>query len=294
MRRYRFLLLVVLLGVVPITALVVGVWIYLGEEEAAPELVVEEAPPPEPVVRPLVEVLAAARDLPVGTLLTAMDVTYVPLEEEAVFSSHMRRDAANSSTVLGSVVRTELLAGMPLTLAALVRPGQDGFLAAALRPNHRAVTIEVDQATSHAGLIAPGDRVDVIFTMQVSSDDSSQLEPFSRTVLEDIRVVAVNRRVEIVAGDTEPEQSEAGRSGSGNTVTLEVQPPEADRLVLATTRGSISLALRPLGQAGKVGWRPATGLGNLLPPPATKTPAPKQVRVQVFRGNSHEEVLLAK
>ena len=295
MRRYRFLLLVVLLGVVPITALVVGVWIYLGEEEvAAPELTVEEAPPPEPVVRPLVEVLAAARVLPVGTLLTATDITYVPLEEEAVFSSHMRRDTADASTVLGSVVRTELLAGVPLTLAALVRPGQDGFLAAALRPNHRAVTIVVDQTTSHAGLIAPGDRVDVIFTMQVASDDSSQLKPFSRTVLEDIRVVAVNRRVESAAGETESEQSEAVRSGSGNTVTLEVRPPEADRLVLATTRGSISLALRPLSQAGRVGWRPATGLDKLLPPPATKTPDPKQVRVQVFRGDRHEEVLLAK
>ena len=89
--------------------------------------------------------------------------------------------------MLGSVARTALLAGMPLTWAALVRPGQEGFLAAALLPDHRAVTIVVNQATSHAGLIAPGDRVDVIFTMQVSSDGLSQLNSFSRTVLENIR-----------------------------------------------------------------------------------------------------------
>jgi pilus assembly protein CpaB len=296
MRRYRTLLLILLVVIVPATVLLVSVWLYLGQEAPPPppESVEAPLPPPEPLSPPPVEVVAAARDLLVGTLLTANDITYVPLEAAAVFSSHMRRDQTEPSAVIGAVVRTALLAGMPLTSAALIRPGQEGFLAGALMPDHRAVTIVVNQETSHAGLIAPGDRVDVIFTMQVPSDDSSQLEPFSRTVLEDIRVVAVNRRVESVAGGTEPEQSEAGRSGSGNTVTLEVQPPEADRLVLATTRGSISLALRPLGQAGKVGWRPATGLGKLLPPPATKTPDPKQVRIQVFRGNNHEEVLLAK
>ena len=293
MRRYRSLLLIVLLGVVPVTALIAGVWIYLAED-APPALapVVVEAPP-APVVPP-VEVLAASRDLLVGTLLTANDVTYVPLEPTAVSSSHLRREAAEPSTVMGSVARTALLAGMPLTWAALVRPGQEGFLAAALLPDHRAVTIVVNQATSHAGLIAPGDRVDVIFTMQVSSDGSSQLNSFSRTVLENIRVVAVNRRVENVAPEAEPVESENGQRGTGNTVTLEVLPSEADQLVLATTRGSVSLALRPLSQAGQARWRPPAGLRTLLPPPATKPPEPEPVRVQVFRGDSREEVLLAK
>ena len=292
MRRYRSLLLIVLLGVVPVTALIAGVWIYLGEDAPpSPAPVVVEAPLP---VAPPVEVLAASRDLLVGTLLTANDVTYVPLEPTAVSSSHLRREAAEPSTVMGSVARTALLAGMPLTWAALVRPGQEGFLAAALLPDHRAVTIVVNQATSHAGLIAPGDRVDVIFTMQVSSDGSSQLNSFSRTVLENIRVVAVNRRVENVAPEAEPVESENGQGGSGNTVTLEVLPSEADQLVLATTRGSVSLALRPLSQAGQARWRPPAGLRTLLPPPATKPPEPEPVRVQVFRGDSREEVLLAK
>ena len=293
MRRYRFLLLIVLLGVVPITALIAGVWIYLSEDVPPPSApVVVEAPPP-PVVQS-VEVFAASRDLLVGTLLTASDVTYVPLEPTAVSSSHLRRDVAEPSTVLGSVARTALLAGMPLTSAGLVRPGQQGFLAAALLPNHRAVTIVVNQATSHAGLIAPGDRVDVIFTMQVASDGSSQLTSFSRTVLENIRVVAVDRRVENVAPEAEPVESENGQQESGNTVTLEVLPPEADRLVLATTRGSVSLALRPLSQTGRTRWRPPIGLSTLLPPPATGPPRPELVRVQIFRGDSREEVLLAR
>ena len=293
MRRYRTLLLVLLVVIVPATILLVGVWLYLGQEAPPPPGSVEAPlPPPEPVGPPPVEVIAAARDLLVGTLLTANDITYVPLEADTVFSSHMRRDQTEPSAVIGAVVRTALLAGMPLTSAALIRPGQEGFLAAALMPDHRAVTIVVNQETSHAGLIAPGDRVDVIFTMQVPSDGASQLNSFSRTILQNIRVVAVGRRVESAV--SEPESEENGGRNGGDTITLEVRPSEADRLVLATTRGSISLALRPLGQTGRPDYRPPTGLRTLLPPPATAKPDPDPVRVQIFRGESREEVLLAK
>ncbi len=190
-------------------------------------------------------------------------------------------------SVIGAVTRVPFLAGMPLTDAGLIRPGEDGFLAAVLLPDRRAITITVNQETSHAGMIAPGDRVDVIFTMQVAPADPSQLNSFSRTVLEDIRVVAVGRRIESVNyADQEPQD--------GNTVTLEVRPPEADQLVLASTRGSLALALRPLGQAGDTGWRTPVGLNRLLPPPATEPPTPDPVRVQVFRGTNREEVLLDK
>ena len=301
MRRYRTLLLVVLLGIIPAAiALSVSMWLYFGQDEAEPPAVVqpEPTPPPAPVVPPSVEVLAADRDLLAGTLLTANDLTYVPLEARNVLSSHIRKEPADTGqeqeppSVIGAVTRVALLAGMPLTDAGLIRPGQDGFLAAVLLPDRRALTITVNQETSHAGMIAPGDRVDVIFTMQVSSDDPSQLNSFSRTVLEDIRVVAVGQRIESV-NYAEQEDSLTPQI-DGNTVTLEVRPPDADKLVLATTRGSLALALRPLGQTEPVGWRTPVGLNRLLPPPATEPPAPDPVRIQVFRGTSREEVLLDK
>ncbi len=302
MRRYRTLLLVVLLGIIPAAiALSVSMWLYFGpDEEVAvslePEPVV--APSPEPVVPP-VEVLAAARNMPAGTLLTANDLTYVPLEARNVLSSHIRREPANAGqeqeppSVIGAVTRIPFLAGMPLTDAGLIQPGEDGFLAAVLLPDRRAITITVNQETSHAGMIAPGDRVDVIFTMQVSSDSPSQLNSFSRTVLEDIRVVAVGRRIESVSY-TEQEDILTAPQVGGNTVTLEVRPPEADQLVLASTRGSLALALRPLGQVDDTGWRTPVGLNRLLPPPATEPPTPDPVRIQVFRGTEREEVLLDK
>ena len=299
MRRYRTLLLVVLLGIIPAAlALSVSMWLYFSPDEevvAPPEPVA--APPPEPVFPP-VEVVAVARNLPAGTLIAAEDLTYVPLEAQDVRSGHIRREPTETgqeqapSFVTGAVTRVPLLAGMPLMDATIIRPGQDGFLAAVLLPDHRGITITVNQETSHAGMIAPGDRVDVIFTMQVSSDSPSRLNSFSRTVLEDVRVVAVNRRIESV--NYADQEAGQGNTQGGNTVTLEVRPADADRLVLATARGSISLALRPLGQSNVVGWRVPVGLNRLLPPPATKPPAPDPVRVQVFRGINREEVLLAK
>lgn len=159
MRRYRTLLLVVLLGIIPAAiALSVSMWLYFGPDEEVAVLLEPEpvvAPPPEPVIPP-VEVLAAARNMPAGTLLTANDLTYVPLEARNVLSSHIRKEPTDTGqeqelpSVIGAVTRIPFLAGVPLTDAGLIRPGQDGFLAAVLLPDRRAITITVNQETSHA------------------------------------------------------------------------------------------------------------------------------------------------
>ena len=62
-------------------------------------------------------------------------------------------------------------------------------------------------------------------------------------------MVAVGRRVE--SAGSEPESAEHGGEHRADTVPLEVLPSEAAQLVRATTRGSISLPLRPLCQAGR-------------------------------------------
>ena len=295
MRRYRTLFLVVLIGIIPAAlALSLSLWLYLSpeEEEGTPEQGPVVAPEPEPVIPP-VEVLAVARDLPAGTLLTADDLTYVPLEAQDVLPSHIRQEQDEASQevppVVGSAIRIPFLAGMPLTDTALIRPGSAGFLAAVLLPDHRAMTITVNQEMGHAGMMAPGDRVDVIFTMQVAADDPSQLNSFSRTILTDLRVIAIGRRTATVgdAGEEAPQDD-------GTTVTLEVRPSEAEQLALAITRGSLSVALRPLGPTNGPGRRPPASLRTLLPPPATKPPAPDPLRVQVFRGTTREEVVLPK
>ena len=105
--------------------------------------------------------------------------------------------------------------------------------------------------------IYPGDRVDVILTVKVSEGNTSKTNTFTGTILEDIRVVAVNRQVESSAGSQGQASRATSRSGAG-TVTLEVLPAEAERLVLANSRGDISLAMRSLTDGRRRGNRTPT------------------------------------
>ena len=308
MQKARLALIVFLVGVVPLTAIAGGAWLYFRPEPVAPAP--RKATPPP---KPLPVVLTAAKELRVGSLITANDIIWSPLKNGAILSAHMLRGKTKPDDVIGAVVRRAVFEGTPLTWSSIVRPGQYGFLAAALKPDHRAVTIMVNRASGQAGLIYPGDRVDVILTVKVSEGNTSKTNTFTGTILEDIRVVAVNRQVESSAGSQGQASRATSRSGAG-TVTLEVLPAEAERLVLANSRGDISLAMRSLTDGRRRGNRTPTAFENLLalpateaepkeaPPPEPATPVaappppkePTQVRVQIFRGGARQEVLLER
>ncbi len=298
----RSAVLFLLLGIVSVTATVGGAWLYLGPEPA---------PPPPPPSKPVPVILMAANDLNVGRLITASDILWSPVKNGSVLSTHMLKGKTEESQVIGSVVRRPLFKGMPLNWSVIVRPGEHGFLAAALKPDHRAVTILVDRATSEAALIYPGDHVDVILTAQVRDPSSREQNTVTATILENIRVVAVNRQVESSLGAGRNRQ--ASRNAA-STVTLELMPPEAERLVLATTKGSISLAMRSLTDIRRRENRTPTAFENLLtlqsddPEPETASapvdgpdrpaalaPAePEEITVKVFRGGKRDEVTLKK
>ncbi len=100
-----------------------------------------------------------------------------------MLSSHMRREPPETGqeqeppSAIGTVTRVPLLAGMPLTDAGLIRPGEDGFLAAVLLPDRRALTITVDQEMSHAGMIRRETGL-----MSFSPCRSHQMTPASSTL----------------------------------------------------------------------------------------------------------------
>ncbi len=307
MLKARFVLIFLFVGV-GAAAIFGGAWLYLRPEPAPPP---KRAAAPKP--KPLPVVLTASKDLKVGSLITATDIVWAPLKNGAILSAHMLKGKAKPAHVIGAVVRREVFNGTPLTWSSIVRPGQYGFLAAALRPDHRAVTIGVNRATSQAGLIYPGDRVDVILTVQVKEGQARGSNTFTATILEDIRVIAVDRQVE---GNVSSQgQLKKLSRGDSSTVTLEVLPLEAERLVLATDRGKISLAMRSLTDGQRRDNHTPTAFKDLLalpavedglenpaasqpraaaPAPAPARGDPEPVRVQIFRGSAREEVLLKR
>ena len=288
MHRYRVVIMLVLFGVIPVIAAFFVALSYLSEPEAPTrvevEPEVEQAPSPEP--QEVRRVLAAARDLPVGTLLGNQDLTEIELDPGAVDVGYVLTSGESAAPSLnGHLVREALAKGSLVTRSAVVGPQQPGFLAAVLRPDTRAVTIQVGPATSSAGLVDPGDRVDVILSagLAVGGQDRMLL---AKTIVEDVRVVAIDDRigsgVESPAGGGEAPAAE--RAGGGViTATLEVSRAQGERLVLGEEQGSLSLAVRSLATAGPASssearTRPPADLRNMLLSTAEHAASEERIR----------------
>jgi pilus assembly protein CpaB len=148
---------------------------------------------------------------------------------------------ADVNKLLGTVVRFPVTAGQPVTQGALVRPGDRGFLAAALGPGMRAVTITVSGRAAVAGFVFPGDHVDLMLTQSVAGggDGAAPLN-VAETIVRNLRVLATDQSTETKVVDGKTVVSTFG------LVTLEVNPKLAEKIAVADKLGTLSLSLRSL------------------------------------------------
>jgi pilus assembly protein CpaB len=181
------------------------------------------------------KVLVAQRALPVGTIVTQDSISFQAWPKEMVQDAYFIEGEADLAKLIGTVVRNPVTAGQPVTQGSLVSPGDRGFLAAALGPGMRAITITVSQKTGVAGFIFPGDHVDLLLTQAVQGDLKT-----TETILRNLRILATDQSTdtEIVDGKSIVRQSK--------TVTLEVTPRIAEKIQVAETIGSLSLSLRSI------------------------------------------------
>ncbi len=188
------------------------------------------------------KVLVAKRGLPIGTIITADAVSYQLWPQELVQDAYFIDGESNMEALLGTVVRHAVTAGEPVTQGSLVSPGDRGFLAAALGPGMRAVTIAVSAKTGVAGFVFPGDRIDLMLTQAITSEEQSLQT--TETILQNLRVLATDQ-------STETTTTEDGRTvvSAFRTVTLEVTPRIAEKIAVAETMGTLSLALRSIADS---------------------------------------------
>ncbi|MFN2098629.1 Flp pilus assembly protein CpaB [Altererythrobacter sp. MF3-039] len=196
------------------------------------------APAAEAAVQTGPKVLVAQRTLPTGTIITADALGFQAWPEDLVQDVYFIDGEADMTKLLGTVVRHPVTAGEPVTQGSLVSPGDRGFLAAALGPGMRAVTIPVSAKTGVAGFVFPGDRVDIVLTQSVKGE--GQALKASETILHNMRVLATDQKTEqkTVDGQTVVK--------AFRTVTLEVTPKIAEKVAVAQTIGTLSLSLRSL------------------------------------------------
>lgn len=189
------------------------------------------------------QVLVAVKALPVGTIITPDAVSFQPWPKNLIQDAYFLDGKVDKAKLIGTVVRYQVTAGQPLTQGALVAPGDRGFLAAALGAGMRAITIPVSEMTGVAGFIFPGDHVDLMLTQTVQSNGpatDSQALKATETILRNLRVLATDQTT-----DTTTDNGKTVVHRNTN-VTLEVTPRIAEKIEVAQTIGTLSLALRSL------------------------------------------------
>src|SRR3954451_7940078 len=188
------------------------------------------------------KVLVAKKAMPAGTIIDADSFTYQPWPKELMQSAYYMQGATdgNPQSLMGTVVRFPITAGQPVTRGSLVGPQDRGFLAAALGPGMRAITVPVNASTGVAGFVFPGDHVDMVLTQQVEGGGDGPSLKVSETIVRNLRVLATDQRI------TDKDKDGKIEVKTFANVTLEVTPRIAEKIAVAQSMGTLSLSLRSI------------------------------------------------
>ncbi|MGK7862853.1 Flp pilus assembly protein CpaB [Falsiroseomonas sp. E2-1-a4] len=264
----------------------------LGTQMLAPQAqapsteIAAPAPPPPPV---LARMLVAARALPAGTLLKEEDFTTREIAPELLPEGAVPPTDTAKAELRGAMLRHFMEAGAPLDRAQYLRPRDRGFLAAVLAPGKRAISVGVDVVTGAAGLIWPGDQVDLILTQELAAGDA----PLARrvvgeTLLTDVRVIAVDQQ--ITQGAT---GAEATANRIARTVTLEVTSAQAERVAVGSRLGRLALTVRAIEAELPLAIivPPGSVFGEDVSPALARAGLSQGLRMRVIQGDETQNVL---
>ena len=180
------------------------------------------------------KVLVARANLPVGTFVNEQHLRWQTWPDNNLPETYLVEGRFKQDSLYGAVVRRGFTAGQPINRSQLVKPGDRGFLAAVLQPGFRAYSINVTATTSIAGLVFPGDRIDLLLAHTLKGGGGQ----VSETVLTNLRVLAIDQTV----------NDQTTTPKVGKTVTFEVTPKQAEILAVVSGLGRLSLSLRSLAK----------------------------------------------
>jgi pilus assembly protein CpaB len=254
--------------------------------------------PEKPVELPTKKAVVAAKQMPLGTLITRDAVKLVDWPAQTPLQGGF--------STLDEVVDRGLIAGVvenePISESKLAPKAAGAGLSPTIKPGMRAISIRVNEVIGVAGFVVPGSRVDIVTILKTVG------EPFSRVVVSNVTVLSAGTRY-----DQEEARTNANAIRS-TVVTLMVDPIDADRIALAQSQGELMLTLRhPLDSdptsdargirlaamfAGEeAAPKPAapTGVRRVAAPPPPPPPAPPVVKaytVETIRAAKRSEETL--
>jgi len=171
------------------------------------------------------DVVVTANDLTFGTKLEPLMLKVVKYPKDAVPMGAY----GTIDSVVGQTTKVFMSTREPVTAIKLSSRG--GGLSMLVRPNMRAASIEVNQVSGVSGFVLPGDRVDVLTTVDQAAGLNNAV---TSTLLQNIEVLAAGQKTH--QNDNKPLSVQA--------VTLLVNPEGAEKLAHAQYEGQIHLVLR--------------------------------------------------
>jgi pilus assembly protein CpaB len=226
---------------------------------------------PQPVAMKTRKIVVADAPLRFGVEMTARNLREVPWPEHAVpdgsFASIDALLSAGKRMVLTAIAENE-----PILASKITGPGQRATLSAVITPGMKAVTVRVSDIEGVAGFVLPGDRVDVFLTRNAERGGAGS----SDVVLQNIRVLAIDQ----IADDR------IDKPAVVKAVTLEVDTVEGQKVSLAASTGTLTLALRKAGDTQAQATRQVTteDLGKAQ----KNTPNGNFSTITVMRGTKKE------
>jgi pilus assembly protein CpaB len=190
------------------------------------------------------KIVVAASDIPIGTVITEnqLKVTLWPKDSIPPGSAQL------PETVVSRVAVRPIANGDAVTEQKLKprsgAPGA-GFMTYVVPSGHRAVTVAVNEVAGVAGFLTPNDRVDVIVTTPLPLNDK---ESVSKIILQNVPILATGQVTD----------QKAGKPVIVPTVTLDLLPEDAEKLVLSAAKGSLQLLLRNIADSSEVKSKGAT------------------------------------
>jgi pilus assembly protein CpaB len=190
-----------------------------------------EQPTPLMATEPAkVNLVVAARAMPVGGVVSEADVKTIPYPGNALPAGFV----SNPSDVIGRGVITAVTENEPLLTSKLSTKEAGGGLPIIIKDGMRAISVRVDEVIGVAGFVLPGTRSDVMLTLP-QNKEYNRPQSTTKTILQNIITLAAGQTVQ---------RDKEGKPLTVTVVTLLVTPEQAELLALASKEGQIQLALR--------------------------------------------------
>lgn len=202
----------------------------------------------------MVRVVVARRDLERGEPVVPENMAVREVPAEYLPGTAIRAERFEHH--LGARLDAPMRSGEPL-LAANIVGADAGSFSSRIRQGIRAMSVLVDEVNSVSGMLQPGDRIDLLFSVRPPvAVGEPPAQEVTTTLMQDVAVLATGRHVRAGADD-------GGGSRHFTAITVEVSPAQAQQLIVAQRTGKLTAMLRHPDDRQPLGAR-ALDLNALL------------------------------